>query len=360
MVPIWYYLLLSLPHLINGQIFYDSSESINGTIDLWLDFRLYFLKQVNELSLSMTVKGTLTMYWNDPEAWNFARAIKPSRSAYSESISVPNDLIWKPFIVVFNSADDYENTVDRNGAANPIDISRAGVVQWWATGYWTVACNFNYEKFPFDTQICSLKLLNFLSAKYYRTSKWTFSIPKQEDLVSPTMVWQFVSSSYSNLNWTWDNNGEIDYSSLVRFDIEFKRKWYPYYFYAIMVPLFCLTGLQLAAFALPKDSPDRSIYSITCLLSFAVMRAEIQNNIPKTAENILVIILINLSIVGSSLVTFYSAVFVANCDGKNTDRKNWSIFFYKYRNLIDNIISIIFIFFYILLYCIILIKMVEN
>ena len=336
------------------HLFHDSSESINGTIPISLDFRLYFLREINELDLTMTIKGTLTVRWLDHDAWAFAAKLRPNRAKYDKSLSVPAGMMWKPFIVVFNSADDYENAVDRNGEANPLDVSNDGTVQWWATGYWKLSCEFRYEKFPFDTQHCRMKLMNFLSASYYETIKWTFSIPKPEDLIAPTMLWEYAGSNYSNTNWTWDNNGVVDYSSLVRFDIWFKRKWFPHYFYAMFTPLICLTLLQLSTFALPSGSVDRPIYSITVLLAFAIMRAEIHQLIPKTVENILIIILINLSIIGSSAVTFYCAIFIGFLNAKK------SHFFNRHHWKIDRFLTFMFVFFYIFLYCVVLVKMIYE
>ena len=352
--------------LVNGQMAYyhDSSESVNGTIPLELDFRLYYLKQVDELGLTMTLKGTLTLKCRDEEVWKFAQMVQPTRSKYAKSISIPNSMLWRPFVILYNSAEPTENIVDRNGHSNPIDINHQGIIQFWSTGFWQVTCNFSYEQFPFDTQRCGVYFMNFLSISYYKTIKWTFSIPKPDLLLSPHMVWEFEKSTHQMTNWTWDNNGVVDYSSVASFEIYLKRKWYPYYFYAITVPLICLTILQLATFALSKLDSNRSIYSISCLLSFAVMRSEIQTNIPKTAENIQVIILINLSIIGSTLVTLYSAIstyFFNNYKKFKIFKK--SAFFLQSsfsHHHVDSIFFILFLIYYVILYGVIFTRLVHE
>ena len=128
----------------------------------------------------------------------------------------------------------------------------------------------------------------------------------------------------------------------VDYPVFVQRKWFPYYFYGLFIPQLSLSLLQLSAFFIPYDNSDRIMYSVTLFVAYAISGSEVGRLVPETAENIPIVMAINLAIVNSMLATIYFSIMFKVCS--MTSEPNL-----KYQK-IDLSIFIIFILAYIILY----------
>ena len=81
-----------------------------------------------------------------------------------------------------------------------------------------------------------------------------------------------------------------------------------YYIWTIFVSLELTMLLQLATFIMPPDALDRSAYSVTVNLAFAVTQQVINGQMPKTSQTIYFFIYISAYLIIGAFVTIYVSI----------------------------------------------------
>ncbi|RCN24473.1 hypothetical protein ANCCAN_29830, partial [Ancylostoma caninum] len=87
--------------------------------------------------------------WNDYKMrWD------PKEYGNITNIQLPHDFLWKPDILLFNSADEHFD------ASFPVNfvVSWNGDVLWAPPGIVKFSCDLSMTWFPFDEQMCFLKV----------------------------------------------------------------------------------------------------------------------------------------------------------------------------------------------------------
>ena len=68
-------------------------------------------------------------------------------------INVPVTKVWRPDVLMYNSADEkFDATFPTNAV-----VESSGQVTWIPPGMFKSTCNINIQWFPFDDQQCELK-----------------------------------------------------------------------------------------------------------------------------------------------------------------------------------------------------------
>ena len=80
---------------------------------------------------------------------------EPAKYGNLKSVAIPSSSIWVPDVILFNSADGkYEITLMTRA-----NISFDGKVIWEPPAIFKSSCTINVEFFPFDVQLCTMKVI---------------------------------------------------------------------------------------------------------------------------------------------------------------------------------------------------------
>ena len=166
-------------------------------------------------------------------------------------------------------------------------------------GKYESSCELDFWLFPFDIQTCQIHLLvimdsstvSLVSARSrYRGPNW---VPKNSN-------WVLINSSFSYHNA--DGGGQM-----VLLEYTFKRDS-RYYTSNILYPGVVLSLLEMACFFIPPDTPDRSSYAATIMLTMFVLHSQILTYIPKTPQPLVMSYYIMAEIGFGTFCTIYSTV----------------------------------------------------
>ena len=135
-------------------------------------------------------------------------------------------------------------------------------------------CDINVQYFPFDLQICHVKL-----------STWEYgSLLKFRPTPSMDLI-TFIENGVWSLIKTEVRTEDVGYSQDVIATVHLERRSL---FYALnfLAPILILVLLNTAVFLLPADSGERMGFSVTILLSVAVYMTIISEKLPETSNPI--------------------------------------------------------------------------
>lgn len=134
---------------------------------------------VNEVKSSATMHGWIAMSWNDDKLkWD------PRNYENVSVVHMADHEVWKPDLVLYNMA--IGPSVDHYGHTNCIVYSE-GCVLWVPPHKFNVYCNLNLKYWPFDEQMCFVKLGSWtyngyqidLKVKNAEVSRIFFYFPKR-------------------------------------------------------------------------------------------------------------------------------------------------------------------------------------
>ena len=141
-------------------------------------------------------------------------------------------------------------------------------------GKFTILCSFDFRKFPFDTQSCSMHLYSFFES--YIIHFGAAEIMMMPNAMDKSTDWELV-----------DNKTvvEIGLYSDAFLTFTFKRKPY-YYVVTLLIPGFALHCLILVSYFLPPDTTDRTVYAATVELAFYFFQIEFNRALPQSSTPI--------------------------------------------------------------------------
>ena len=123
-------------------------EHANMTVKVYFELYIAQLIKVDEVSQIMETKLWLRQAWTDYK-------LKWNQSEYDNitNIRVPSESIWRPDIVLYNTAmGDFH--VKQNTKAV---VDHNGKVYWMPPAILKSSCSIDVTYFPFDAQNCTMK-----------------------------------------------------------------------------------------------------------------------------------------------------------------------------------------------------------
>ncbi|CAJ0580936.1 unnamed protein product, partial [Mesorhabditis spiculigera] len=226
----------------------------------------------------------------------------PNEYGGIKDVQLPPNTLWKPDILLFNSADEHFD------ALFPVNfvVDHEGRVLLAPPSIVKISCNVDLTHFPFDDQICYLKY-----------GSWTYTGNKVdididlEDLVAP----HNMDLQYYVPNGEWDllsTPARVDTKEFVGekyievyFYVHLKRRTL-YYGLNWIIPSLLISLSNVLGFALPPECGEKITVQITNLLSVLVFLGMVSNVTPPTSESIPVIVAFftaSLLILGLSVIT---------------------------------------------------------
>ena len=165
-------------------------------------------------------------------------------------------------------------------------------------GKYEAYCNLQFWNFPFDTQSCSFQ--------FYMYQRMPFAvIDKFEVVYDP--IWVPENSNWIYLNHSISRLFRAENDDFFVFSFQFQRK-HQYFFLNLYFPGYILLLLQVSAFFIPPNKPDRPAFAATIMLAMFVLHSQTLSYLPKTPQPIVAAYSVIGSIIFGTVVTIYSGI----------------------------------------------------
>ncbi|XP_051547776.1 neuronal acetylcholine receptor subunit alpha-7-like [Myxocyprinus asiaticus] len=273
---------------------YNDSHSLT----VHFSFSLMQIMDVDEKNQVLTTNIWLQLYWSDYYLrWN------TSDYPGVTTVRFPDSLIWKPDILLYNSADErFDATFHTN-----VLVNSSGHCQYLPPGIFKSTCYIDVRWFPFDVQRCDLK---FGSWTY---GGWSLDLQMMEADITGYIAngeWDLVEVPGRRNEKFYDCCKE-PYPD-VTFTVVMRRRTL-YYGLNLLIPCVLISTLALLVFLLPADSGEKISLGITVLLSLTVFMLLVAEIMPATSDSVPLIaqyfattmVIVGLSVIATVLVLQY-------------------------------------------------------
>lgn len=227
---------------------------------------------VDEKNQNLASNLWLNMKWNDTNlVWD------PEEYGNISSVRVPPRKIWRPDILMYNSANEvFDGTFPTN-----VVVFHNGECFWVPPGMFKSTCQIDIAWFPFDDQKCKLKFGSwthdgrFLDlqldnpdggdiSSFIRNGEWKLiAMPVELNVVS----YECCPEIYLDATYT----------------IHIRRRTL-YYGFNIIIPCVLISALSLLLFILPPDAGEKISLGVTILLSLMVFLLLVAETMPPTSD----------------------------------------------------------------------------
>ncbi|KAL1428337.1 hypothetical protein MTO96_002722 [Rhipicephalus appendiculatus] len=252
---------------------------LNESEPLILSFGLTLQQiiDVDEKNQLIITNIWLTLDWIDVNLrWN------PKDYGGVQDLRIPPNKIWKPDVLMYNSADEkFDGTYPTN-----VVVRSNGSCNYIPPGIFKSTCKIDITWFPFDDQKCDLKF-----------GSWTYH-GYQLDLR--------VNSEEGGDLTTYIPNGEWDLIGVpgvrnvreyaccpepyidITYTIHIRRRTL-YYGFNLIIPCVLISSMTLLGFTLPPDTGERLTLGVTILLSLTVFMLQLAETMPPTSDAVSII-----------------------------------------------------------------------
>ncbi|TDG46017.1 hypothetical protein AWZ03_007548 [Drosophila navojoa] len=262
---------------------------------------LFLLSLQDEKNQLLVTNVWLKLEWNDMNLrWN------TSDYGGVKDLRIPPHRIWKPDVLMYNSADEgFDGTYQTN-----VVVRNNGSCLYVPPGIFKSTCKIDITWFPFDDQRCEMKF-----------GSWTYD-GFQLDLQLQDETGGDISSYVLNGEWELlgvpGKRNEIYYNCCpepyidITFAIIIRRRTL-YYFFNLIIPCVLIASMALLGFTLPPDSGEKLSLGVTILLSLTVFLNMVAETMPATSDAV--------PLLASSVV---STILILNYHHRNADTHEMS------------------------------------
>ncbi|GMT16552.1 hypothetical protein PFISCL1PPCAC_7849, partial [Pristionchus fissidentatus] len=259
--------------------------------------------------------------WQQTKWHDYKMRWDPSEYGGIKIIQLPNSFLWKPDILLFNSAD---STFDASFAVNFV-VQHTGEILLAPPGLVKLSCAIDITWFPYDEQICHLKY-----------GSWTYNGNQldlhvdDEDIADghqidlqyfmPNGEWELIATPAERVATEFAGLKYVE----VYFRMHMKRRTL-YYGLNWIVPSMLITLTNVLGYTLPPECGEKITLQITNLLSVTVFLGMVSEITPPTSESIPVIALffsISMLLLGWSIVVTILIVSIFFRSPQNTREMN--------------------------------------
>lgn len=241
------------------------SDSTAVSISLYL----LTIVEFNEVSEELTITGKLKLGWSDQYlTWD------PLQYDGLDSISIPQDEVWKPDIALENSITKYR---DLGTSMMNVRIQSDGHVIWKPMEVFHSTCSADVTKYPNDKQICCLSFESWTHTQRYvqitNGSKHVF-LHHGYDGQPQWLITETSSKAMAK-----------DDDFYVVFCITLERQSM-YVMLNIILPIALLSFLNTCVFILPASCGEKASFSVTVFLSVSVFLTIVSEQLPKASDKV--------------------------------------------------------------------------
>ncbi|XP_008302876.1 neuronal acetylcholine receptor subunit alpha-7 [Stegastes partitus] len=273
-----------------------ANDSQTLTVNFGLTLRQ--IMDVDEKNQVLTTNIWLQLYWHDSYLqWN------PADYPGVANVRFPDNLIWKPDILLYNSADErFDATFHTN-----IVVNSSGNCSYLPPGIFKSTCSIDVRWFPFDVQKCELKF-----------GSWTYGGYALDLKMVEADITDYIANGEWDLVEVPGRKNEHIYECCeepypdVTFTVVMRRRTL-YYGLNLLIPCILISTLALLVFLLPADSGEKISLGITVLLSLTVFMLLVAEIMPATSDSVPLIaqyfattmVIVGLSVIATVLVLQY-------------------------------------------------------
>merc|ERR1719331_752758 len=247
---------------------------------------------VDEKNQLLTTNLWLNLEWTDSNMrWDEAEY------GGVKDIRVPPSSLWKPDILMYNSASEaFDGTFPTN-----VVVTSDGTCTYIPPGIFKSSCQIDITWFPFDDQHCNIKF-----------GSWTYN----------GFNLDFQAAGEEGDTGTYISNGEWELIGLpakrnevvyeccpepyldITFTINIRRRTL-YYFSNLIVPCLLISSMAILGFTLPPDSGEKLGLEVTIMLAITIFATIVGDMLPVTDSTPLIGTYFNciMFMVASSVVT---------------------------------------------------------
>uniref|UniRef100_A0A4W4GXR2 Neuronal acetylcholine receptor subunit alpha-7 n=1 Tax=Electrophorus electricus TaxID=8005 RepID=A0A4W4GXR2_ELEEL len=219
------------------------------------------------------------------------------------NVRFPDSQIWKPDILLYNSADErFDATFHTN-----VLVNSSGHCQYLPPGIFKSTCYIDVRWFPFDVQRCDLKF-----------GSWTYGGWSLDLQMLEADITGYIANGEWDLVEVPGRRNERFYDCCkepypdVTFTVVMRRRTL-YYGLNLLIPCVLISTLALLVFLLPADSGEKISLGITVLLSLTVFMLLVAEIMPATSDSVPLIaqyfattmVIVGLSVIATVLVLQY-------------------------------------------------------
>ena len=291
------------------------SNLIPAPVQVDISVFLTHLLELDQIGQYLTVNVYFLLQWKDHRlTWD------PNDPNYLNitDLIVPPESVWTPDLTLYNTANGGQHYFGQSvSEQHRLTVSHTGDISWKPQMEYTMSCAMKMGKFPFDTQICHMKMGSWAYPKAYLDWSFGSSIESSTDNTTADMFtqefnynreWELYHAPIAyNQRYAEDGSGTINPDLKMYFILV--RNYDKYMFNVISVSILFVI-LCFLSFLLPIHDGDRLNLSFSILISISVYQIMISDLTPNGTDEtpalsmflMLMIIFINLAI----LVTVFA------------------------------------------------------
>ncbi|XP_030010278.1 neuronal acetylcholine receptor subunit alpha-9-like [Sphaeramia orbicularis] len=242
-------------------------EDTDHIINVTLQITLSQIIDMDERNQILTTYLWVRQVWMD-----FYLSWKKEDYDGLDTIRIPSSYVWRPDIVLYNSADDeFSSSMETN-----VVIRNDGQVMWDQPAITKSSCSVDVAFFPFDVQQCHLTF-----------GSWTHN-GNQMDLINaldsadladfvPNVEWEVLGMP-AKKNVILYGCCSDPYPDIT-FTLHLKRRA-SFYIFNLLIPCMMISFLAPLGFYLPADSGEKVSLGVTVLLALTVFQLLVAESMP--------------------------------------------------------------------------------
>lgn len=216
---------------------------------------------LNEKEQKVSLLGYFEISWND----EFLVWDKENYSNIGDIVVKTND-IWWPTIALGNPFGDFETLKNPYGIFR---VSSTGAIGWSPGGLFSITCDMNLLKYPFDTQTCDFVFV----VLGYSIDDVIFNINPNILEVHGTTEWDVVNAEMFD---------GVEGKTGLTVRVTLERK--PFFvILTVITPLSLLSVLNLFVFLIPVESGEKTAFGITTFLAYSIYLSTLGSSLPDDA-----------------------------------------------------------------------------
>ncbi|ESO03736.1 hypothetical protein HELRODRAFT_173437 [Helobdella robusta] len=248
-----------------------------------------------------TTTGLLILEWTDERLkW------RPEEHNDMKEIIIEIKNLWRPEFAVINGAEKIYDEYNQFRAV----VSYAGIVHWEPGGVFATMCSVNITFYPFDRQMCELKF----GAWSYHTDKMNLTLPTTEvnlENYKENGEWEIEGSKAQRSEFSYTCCPGQKFSNTI-YTIYLRRR-HLFYVMNVIMPSIMTSILLLSIFFC---TPAQKVQiGVVVLLSFRIFLLNVAGNIPKTSDNIPLLVVYLTCTLAITTMSMVLTVLVLNLYG---------------------------------------------
>ncbi|XP_034539015.1 neuronal acetylcholine receptor subunit alpha-9-like [Notolabrus celidotus] len=189
-----------------------------------------------------------------------------------DTIRIPSSYVWRPDIVLYNSADDeFSSSMETN-----VVLRNDGQVMWDQPAITKSSCSVDVAFFPFDLQECHLTFGSWTHNGNQMDLSNALDSADLTDFV-PNVEWEVLGMP-AKKNVILYGCCSDPYPDIT-FTLHLKRRA-SFYIFNLLIPCMMISFLAPLGFYLPADSGEKVSLGVTVLLALTVFQLLVAESMP--------------------------------------------------------------------------------